>query len=105
MRRRDDTCLEYWNKVVKIASVEIVEQLSIATQWCFRQETFPKYKCISEEGTEKQVQKILDNLPLTITLYKKQCSRMFSIMHLCYALNQVLDHNSAGMFQQTKTSR
>ena len=76
MRHRDDTCLEYWNKVVKIASVEIVEQLSIATQWCFRQETFPKYKCISEEDTEIHEQAVVDILPLSIRSYKKQSATL-----------------------------
>ena len=81
-------CSESWEKVVAKGSVEIVDRLSIATQWCYKQETFPKYKCISEEGTEKQVQKIVDNLPLTVSSYKKQWTPLliatyYGCLNLC----------------------
>ena len=99
MRPRDITCLESWNKAVKIASVEIVEQLSIATQWCFRQETFPKYKCISEEDTEKHEQAVVDILPLSIRSYKKQWTPLliatyYGSLNLCKFIIEITGYNT-----------
>ena len=97
--RHDRELLINWEKLVAKGSVEIVDRLSIATQWCYKQETFPKYKCISEEGSEKQVQKIVDNLPLTITLYKKQWTPLlvatyYGCLNLCKFIIEITGYNS-----------
>ena len=91
-----EDCSESWNKVLEKAPVEIVDTLSIATQWCFRQETYPKYECISEVDNKKLEQKIVDNLPFSVCSYKKQWTPLliatyYGCFNLCKFVIEITD--------------